>query len=792
MSSLNGMKVEVVSKVTSVDISSLMGFTSLAQGDLVLSGSCSSTSEGLSFSINVDEYSQTVTCTNGFFSTTIPDSAIPYRPVRIFASSLSGKDRLPGNNYFELEKRGLPFSVTINRAIAETVGTCSFLGAPSYTNLFGFSYRITFSKVIDASTFTLADIVNTGTGGKDDLQWLLTNCGDDRNFKLTAKEVEGNGAVTPVIPAGVVSDFVSGSNTASTSTANTVEFFRGWYQEAYLKAPNAGTGDSFGYSVSIDGETLVVSAKQEDSNLTTITSGSGASFDNSAADSGAVYVYTRSVSSWALQAYIKASNSQSEDYFGDAISLHRNILAVGAYGEDSNQTTITNGFGASSDNSLLNSGAVYVYQRSGSSWTQVAYIKASNGNSLDRFGSSVSVWNDTIAVGASGEDSNQVTITNGTTSSLNNSLTDSGAVYVYRKSASSWIQEAYLKSQYSSSSALYGSAVSLENDTLVVGAPGKLGNTGEVAIFKRSNNSWGEIDTMTAVNRTNSTYYGSTLAFNKDTLVVGSPNEKSTQNTITNGPGASSDVSQPFTGAAYVYRFDGSFWRQEAYIKASNSNGEHFFSSSLAIDGNTLIVGAYGERSNLTTITNGPSASSDNSLTNAGAAYVFQRNGSTWYQQAFIKPSYLDSNDYFGMSVSISGDTIAVGALGEDSDQTTITNGATTSSNNSLADSGAVYIFRNNGLLFDVTDVWGTSTESSVNLHWHRTGGLATHYLVVYQQGSVAPRDCSGSNIYSGPGENMIKSGLSLNTIYSFRVCATDGNQMTTGSTFTIATTSAP
>ena len=86
---------------------------------------------------------------------------------------------------------------------------------------------------------------------------------------------------------------------------------------------------------------------------------------------------------------------------------------------------------ASSDNSNSDSGAVYVYKRTGTSWAQVAYIKAANNDSDERFGWSVSIDNDTVAVGASREDSNQTTITNGTSASSDNSSSDSGAVYVY-------------------------------------------------------------------------------------------------------------------------------------------------------------------------------------------------------------------------------------------------------------------------------------------------------------------------------------------------------------------------
>jgi hypothetical protein len=104
---------------------------------------------------------------------------------------------------------------------------------------------------------------------------------------------------------------------------------------------------------------------------------------------------------------------------------------VGASAEDSNQTTITNGTSSSADNLALNADAVYVYKRTGTTWAQEAYLKASNAAATDYFGNSTSINGDTIVVGAYNEDSNQTTITNGTSSSADNSAGQAGAVYVY-------------------------------------------------------------------------------------------------------------------------------------------------------------------------------------------------------------------------------------------------------------------------------------------------------------------------------------------------------------------------
>ena len=133
---------------------------------------------------------------------------------------------------------------------------------------------------------------------------------------------------------------------------------------------------------------VAVFAAKEDSNQTTITNGTGSSSNNSRADSGAVYVYKRTGSSWAQEAYIKASNSEAGDSFGNSrySAIDGDTLAIGATGEDSNQNVITNGTSASSNNSSENSGAVYVYKRPGSTWAQEAYIKPSNSGAGAGFG----------------------------------------------------------------------------------------------------------------------------------------------------------------------------------------------------------------------------------------------------------------------------------------------------------------------------------------------------------------------------------------------------------------------
>ena len=214
-----------------------------------------------------------------------------------------------------------------------------------------------------------------------------------------------------------------------------------------------------------------MSAIGEDSDLDNVTNATTVP-DNvsSKSASGAVYVYKRTGSSWAQEAYIKAANSASDSQFGYSVSLDGETIVVGAPYEDSDLTTITNGTTANDNVTSADSGAVYVYKRTGSTWAQEAYIKAVNSNVGDNFGRSVSIDNDTIVVGSHLEDSSETTITNGTTGSSNNDNSASGAVYVFTRNGSgAWAQDAYIKASNNDVDDSFGDVVSIDELTLAVG-----------------------------------------------------------------------------------------------------------------------------------------------------------------------------------------------------------------------------------------------------------------------------------------------------------------------------------
>jgi hypothetical protein len=402
-----------------------------------------------------------------------------------------------------------------------------------------------------------------------------------------------------------------------------------WVQQAYIKASNTESDDQFGASVDISGDTLVVGAPAEDSSSAGVN---GDQANNMAMDSGAVYVFVREGNTWRQQAYLKASNPENPDRFGDSVAIHGDTIVVGASQEASNAQGVD---GDQHDNSTRNAGAAYVFTRQGEVWTQAAYLKASNTDSMnfdyaqDFFGYAVDIYQETIVVGAYGEDSSATGI-NGDQN--DESAPFSGAVYVFVKNAQGWKQHAYLKASNTGSEDGFGRSVSVYKNRLVVGA-------------------YGEKSSASGVN-------------------VDQTDDSFTQ-----------------AGAAYVFVRNGDSWVQEAYLKASNPRSWDYYGESVATFGEAVLVGAWDEDSSATGI-NG--LQDDDSYDGAGSAYLYRKSEGVWRQDAYIKASNTGLNDLFGQSVAIDGNTLAVGAQLERSDADGV-NGDQT--DDSARDAGAVYVF---------------------------------------------------------------------------------------------------
>lgn len=212
-------------------------------------------------------------------------------------------------------------------------------------------------------------------------------------------------------------------------------------------------------------------------------------------------------------------------------------------------------------------------------------------------------------------------------------------------------------------------------------------------IVARTNDSWAQEAYIKASNVGSSDYFGYSLSLEGDTIAVGAYLEDSNQNSVTNGTSSSSDNSFTDSGAVYVYKRTNDSWAQEAYLKASNSGSSDHFGTSISIDGDKLVVGAINEDGSEFSHS-GPSLDFDNTISNSGAGYVFQREANTWSQVLFIKTANVGSSDSFGISCAIDNSVVAIGANLEDSSQNYISDGLGPHPlNDSFSSSGAVYLF---------------------------------------------------------------------------------------------------
>jgi hypothetical protein len=469
-------------------------------------------------------------------------------------------------------------------------------------------------------------------------------------------------------------------------------------QEAYLKASNTGAGDYFGSAVAISGNTAVIGAVWQ------------------AARSGAAYVFVYDGNNWMQQAYLKGSNTETGDIFGQSVSISGDTIVVGAEGEDSSARSVN---GNPSDNSATDSGAAYVFVRNGTSWSQQAYLKASNADPFDHFGTSVAISGDAIVVGATGENSNATGV-NG--NQADNSAYHAGAAYIFVRNGTNWSQQAYLKPSNTGAIDRFGSAAAISDDTVVIGAPDEDSNAtgvngnqsdnstedaGAAYVFVRSGTNWSQQAYLKASNTGFYDEFGNAVAVSGDTIVIGAPEENSSATGVN---GNQNDESAIDSGAAYIFARNGTNWSQQAYLKASNTQQYDGFGSTVAVEGNTVIVSAYGEGSSATGV-NGDQ--SDNSAGGSGAVYLFARSGTNWTQQAYLKASNTGRSDFFGSSVALSGGTAVIGAWSEDSSATGV-NG--NQDDNSVMDSGAAYIFTGFGPF--VPSLFIARSATNIVLSW--------------------------------------------------------------------------
>ena len=429
-------------------------------------------------------------------------------------------------------------------------------------------------------------------------------------------------------------------NVAAVALAFGVASGCGSESKDFITGSNTIEGDEFGeyIALSADGQTLAVGATQEQSSATGIN---GNQADNSLGQAGAVYVFARAGDSWRQQAYVKASNTGAGDAFGLSVALSADgsTLVVGAPFEDSSATGIN---GDQTDNSDGAKGAVYVYVRVNDSWAQEAYIKASSTTGSHYFGTYVALSADGSMLAVGAED-------------YATAADVDGAVYVFTRSGGTWSQQAQLRLSQDPGHgdglgpAFVGSTLALSADGSTLAARGGASVDSAVYIYSRAGDTWSEPAQVSASNAAESNVFGSAIALSSDgsVLAVGAPLESSMARGI-NGDQTQNTADPQRSGAVYVYGRDQGTWSQQAYVKASDSDGAWFFGSSVAItsDGPTVMVGAPGARGR----------------GSAGSVYAYTRAGTTWLERALV---HRGERPLFGTAVASSSDgsTVAIGTV---------------------------------------------------------------------------------------------------------------------------------
>jgi hypothetical protein len=331
--------------------------------------------------------------------------------------------------------------------------------------------------------------------------------------------------------------------------------------------------------------------------------------DDNGVDSGSAYVFRRNGSNWVEEQKLLPSDGAAYDYFGTSVSISGNVALVGADGNDDNG---------------VDSGSAYVFRWNGSNWVQEQKLLPSDGAAYDYFGWEVSINGDVALVGAVGDGDNG---------------DESGSAYVFRWNGSNWVQEQKLLPSGGAAYDWFGESVSISGNVALIGADGnddKGDDSGSAYVFRWNGSNWVQEQKLLPSDGAAFDYFGYSLSIDGNVALVGAD---------------SNDDNGVDSGSAYVFRWNGSNWVQEQKLLPSDGAAFDYFGYSLSIDGNVVLVGAVEDGDN-----------GDES----GSAYVFRWNGSNWVQEQKLLPSDGAAYDWFGESVSISGNVALIGANGND------------------------------------------------------------------------------------------------------------------------------
>ncbi len=401
--------------------------------------------------------------------------------------------------------------------------------------------------------------------------------------------------------------------------------------EAKFLAADGATGDQFGYSVALSGDTAVIGARF-------------AGDDVNGLESGSAYVFTRSGTIWRQQAKLTAPDGEARDWFGVRVAISGDTAVITADADDDD----VNG---------VDSGSAYVFHRSGTTWSLQAKLTAGDGAPVDLFGYSVALSGDTVVFGAKFDDDD----VNGV---------DSGSAYVFTRSGTTWSPQARLHAADGAAGDQFGYSVAISGDTAMITASADDDDvngidSGSAYVFTRSGTTWSQQAKLTSSDGAAGDLFGVRVALSGDTALIGAHFD---------------DDNGEESGSAYVFVRSGTAWSQQAKLAASDGAAGDWFGYSVALSGDTALIGA---------------GSVDNSAgdVDSGSAYVFTRSGTIWREHAKLTAFDGAAGDQFGGKVALSADTALIGARLDDDEVKGV-------------DSGSAYVF---------TDVLGDDYAGNAN-----------------------------------------------------------------------------
>jgi parallel beta-helix repeat protein len=274
-------------------------------------------------------------------------------------------------------------------------------------------------------------------------------------------------------------------------------------------------------------------------------------------------------------------------------------------------------------------------------WYEQAKLIASDGENQDMFGCSVSIKGDTAIIGVELDDDNEE---------------ESGSVYVFKYDGFIWNKEVKLLASDPTNYSYFGRSISFDGDIVIIGATranGNVNRTGSAYVFKRNGSKWEEKSKLIASDGSYKDSFGDAVSLDGDTAIVGAMYD---------------DDNGISSGSAYVFRYDGITWNEEAKLLPSDGTSKDEFGRAVSISGDYAVIGAYRENAH---------------GHQSGSAYIFKRNGdNNWTEEAKLTPSDGAEGDMFGISASLDGNIALIGAMRNDD------NGH---------ESGSAYIFKRNG-----------------------------------------------------------------------------------------------